>query len=669
MAEVRTEFTGDTTKLENATKRAEKAISDVSKTAEVSSKKIESALNGAGDAAGKMGGSAQKLSGVLNTLSPSAGSAAGAVNDMGDVLEVATEGAAALGIGVGALTAALAVAATVLAVGYVGWKVYNDENERAIALATDQKIANDALIPGLEALEASTQKLKVATGEITQSQADFENAQQKAFDSYNKSMEASIAKIAELHAAQNTLGAAIGDLAEKYVPAWTPLGKVVDAFTTSTAEAQEELDILTEGQKANIEQLRGQTENNKNLKIVVDENTKATKRASEGSKAHAEKLKAEAAALKAATDAEKAAYDIKVSSNEIRVRESNTIQDQIKASHALAEAILLEGATEDEVIAANYKARDEELQAQIQRNRDLKLDTAELEQARVALREETKNKYKESAQKEVDIQKEANDKILQATLDRKDKIIGTYDQILSGIGSIASEIGSRISDELSATESALEAIDSKLEEISDSGKDYAKESGDALVDAYMDGKVSLDDLSSAQKKAIKTELEARKKSLKEKEKAEKDAALYAFRIQQAAAISQTIISTIQGAMAAFQLGPVAGAIAAGAITALGAGEVALIASEKPKLHTGGEVQRTLTVGEAVLNERATRDLGSEAITDLNAGRSLQDNQPATIVYKHKAFEYFMRDNIKLNGVISQTIRKGDRVGQIRRGRG
>ena len=72
----------------------------------------------------------------------------------------------------------------------------------------------------------------------------------------------------------------------------------------------------------------------------------------------------------------------------------------------------------------------------------------------------------------------------------------------------------------------------------------------------------------------------------------------------------------------------------------------------------------------MLSGQGRRALGDDTIREANAGRGDSGGgaQRGQIVYKHRAFEYFVADHLQMNGTLAKTIRKGDRVGQLRRGR-
>ena len=139
----------------------------------------------------------------------------------------------------------------------------------------------------------------------------------------------------------------------------------------------------------------------------------------------------------------------------------------------------------------------------------------------------------------------------------------------------------------------------------------------------------------------------------------------------ALSVAEAVLNAALGVTAQLATGNVPGAIVAGVLGAIAVAMV--VASPPPKLHTGGmapdETPATLRAGEAVLSGQGRRTLGDATINAANAGQ-----QPASsagrgvVVYKHRAFEYFIADHLGMDGTLARTIRGGDRVGQLRRGR-
>ena len=139
----------------------------------------------------------------------------------------------------------------------------------------------------------------------------------------------------------------------------------------------------------------------------------------------------------------------------------------------------------------------------------------------------------------------------------------------------------------------------------------------------------------------------------------------------ALSVAQAVLNAALGVTVQLAIGNIPGAIEAGVMGAIAVASV--VASPPPKLHTGGmapdETPATLRAGEAVLSGQGRRTLGDATINAANAGQ-----QPASsagrgvVVYKHRAFEYFIADHLGMDGTLARTIRGGDRVGQLRRGR-
>lgn len=122
----------------------------------------------------------------------------------------------------------------------------------------------------------------------------------------------------------------------------------------------------------------------------------------------------------------------------------------------------------------------------------------------------------------------------------------------------------------------------------------------------------------------KVRLEQRLDQLEEEGAAYRRLQLVAFRTRKAIAISEAIVNgAVAATRALAELGPVAGAIAAGVIATGTAAEVALISSERPKFHTGldpSETSAVLTKGEGVANVRAMAQPGfREQLAAANAG--------------------------------------------------
>ena len=143
---------------------------------------------------------------------------------------------------------------------------------------------------------------------------------------------------------------------------------------------------------------------------------------------------------------------------------------------------------------------------------------------------------------------------------------------------------------------------------------------------------SMTGASEEERAQIADTIEAKEEELARAEKRRKQAnkaARQQFKSNQALQIANTIIAGSAAAIRAFaELGPIAGALAAGAIAGDTALAVAKIKAQKPpKFHMGGMVEpdetpAILRRGEAVLSERATQRLGRRTIEALNRDEPL-----------------------------------------------
>jgi hypothetical protein len=213
--------------------------------------------------------------------------------------------------------------------------------------------------------------------------------------------------------------------------------------------------------------------------------------------------------------------------------------------------------------------------------------------------------------------------------------------VLNTVGSMADMVTGRI---MSAASSAAQEaagqvaeLTRMIESLGSSTVNAANLSGDALVDAYREGKVAAGDLSKSQKQYIANTLYAEKKAAEEREAAQKKSALAAFRIQKGIAIAVATINAIMGvSQAAGSAPPPANIPAIIAATATGAANIAAaVAVPAPKFHSGtlyvdgprargldaSEVPAILQRGEAVVSRQAMRLPGArQAVQDIQQGR-------------------------------------------------
>jgi hypothetical protein len=253
------------------------------------SKAAAGATKDFGDKAGAAGQNASKLAGFLGMISPQAAEAARSVADLADVGEVASASGSALGVSTAALGVALLAVAEVAAVAYVAYRVYTEESDRAAESAVWLATAEAALTPILEDTRDATIDLKVATGELTEEAGALERASIRAFAAYQQATAATKAQLSGLKAEQSGVFTQLVDMADGIIPAWTPMGVILDGLTTTSAEYQVQVD----GLQGSMDKAAATTRANRDVHEKLIEVEKAGKASKSGiAKASDEQAKA-----------------------------------------------------------------------------------------------------------------------------------------------------------------------------------------------------------------------------------------------------------------------------------------------------------------------------------------------------------------------------------------
>ena len=193
-----------------------------------------------GDTMGTSGSKALKamgpLGGVLAKISPAAGSAASAIAGMTS----AVEGFQAAGMG-----PAVAALAVLLGGAALAWEGYNADANEAAALAATLKTAHQELEPALRAAQLAEIDMAVATGQITEEAGRLQREGVASIQAFADATKTAQLRLKEINAGTGSWSRTIGDLGEslKGTPLFG-LGMEIDAFTTSTAEADAETAAL-----------------------------------------------------------------------------------------------------------------------------------------------------------------------------------------------------------------------------------------------------------------------------------------------------------------------------------------------------------------------------------------------------------------------------------------
>ena len=405
-------------------------------------------------------------------------------------------------------------------------------------------------------------------------------------------------------------------------------------------------------------------------------------KASDAAKAAEEERRATVAALEA---------DLKGLGDAQRAANKAT-DDAAKASAALVKqaAGLAAGPVDAvEALRASYRDLDAQILAQIEANAAAGISTEALEQSRVDLARRVNREIQAIEQERRDDAAEA-DKAAAAAARAYYAELGAAaadaaQSIAGALGDVAGLFLDKWTSALDATQEKLAAVSAGLEELGAAGVNAGALTGDALTQAYLSGKVSLEDLSAAQQAQLETRLKAEETYLAGVEAAQRDAAMKAFNLSKAASVSAAIVA---GALAVVQtlatplVGPIAkAALVAGVVATTGA-QIATIAAEQPTFHSGGfvdavsagaapgrsyapdEVGAKLQTGEAVLSRVARSTLGDDTIRRLNRGEGAAPVVNVTQTYEGRIIGTVVQDQIKTSSALRRslaTTRPGHRV--------
>jgi len=437
----------------------------------------------------------------------------------------------------------------------------------------------------------------------------------------------------------------------------------LEAIGTGTVKLAKRTNELTDVMVDHAAKTRDVSSARKDLKTVTEETTTVTIKLTDAEK---EKIATDKEAKKAAEDAGKASADLVDEVNKL-VGEPVSAVDELRAA---------------------YRELDREILRQMEANQKAGISTETMEQARIDLAKGTARELAKIRQAAADAEAKRLD-------DEKEKQKEYYlsmaslandaaQSISSALGDVADLFIEKWTSALDETRSKLDAVSEGLAEIADAGINAGALTGDALTQAYLSGKVSLDELSSAQQAQLETRLKAEQTYLAGVEAAQREAAMKAFNLSKAASVSSAIVA---GALAVVQalatplVGPIAkAALVAGVVATTGA-QIATIAAEEPTFHSGGfvqavaagaapgrsyapdEVSTRLQTGEAVLSRVGRSMLGDEQIRRANRGVSATPVVNVTQVYDGQIIGKVVQDQIRSSSALRQsmsTVRPGHR---------
>lgn len=627
-------MTAELNKSIKASERAAKAAAEASKRAmqqaTAGAKEASAAVADTGDAFGKAGSNSAKLAGALSMVSPAFGDAARNVADFADVGEVASGvlgKMGPIGAGVAVGLGVLAVAIPLVSEALADQSVESAELMRQYALL---EIATQNAAEAQRAYDSALSKVRVETDVVLGLKSKELAATEASIDAFRQQTQAQIdaqqAAIVQAALAKDRIkddiaaGATVSDRVE--------LEKRLGARLVELDEIQRKARGEQAKSKAELERYievkQGELAVTEQAAQRVADKAKVDARATQATKAKKDAEEKDAAAIKAITD-EIDAY-LKIDADWQRSLEQGRV-----AAEAQAQAIT------DKTVKAieTYSAKLSSLvpSQPLSDVEELQLLIADLDLAmQRAPTEELGMRFKAMSDEAV--------AALEA-LETKTEEAFTIDQaaaFFAGVQTYASDLFSN------------------LQSLSDF---YAEQTATELHNAVAARKALGDDATDDEKKQAKERVEdAREASRKQ------------FELTKALQIAQITINTAGAvAQALASSPPPFNAIAAIAAGAAGAVQLATVQATVPKFHKGGligqpdESMAVVRAGEAVLNPIGRSMLGDNAIREANAGISQGHGGAVQIVYKHKSFDYFVRDHLRTNATLPRALNAGRRLGQ------
>ena len=628
-------MTAELNKSIKASERAAKAAGDASKRAmqQASSAASEASAKvaGVGDKFGTVGSSAGKLAGALSMLGPALGDSARNVADLADVGEVGALAFEGFGAVLLPLTATLALFAAGLAP--IGELIYEEQKraeQTAVALAKYEaatKAADEANSKFASSLSGVNDFIRISTGLETmaaQTARKRGEALREEAAATTAATEEQITRADALLAARKAEQTAItnhlllGKATEEERARLAVLGPEIEAITVAQAQRRDRLVEVSAATEDSIEFMRLEAE-------AIDQVAANDKRRAASVEAKRKAEEKDAAAIKAITD-EIDAY-MKVDADWQRQLELGRIAFEAQAeaiNNKSVRALETYRGKLDTLVPKKPLSDVEELQLLIA-DLDLAMQRAPTEQLGM--------KFKLMSDEAV--------AALEAIQTKTEEAFTLEDAaaFFTGIESYAGNLFAN------------------LQSLSDF---YAEQTETELHNAV-----------AARKALGKDATDDEKKQAKERVEDARDASRKQFELTKALQIAQITINTAGAvAQALASSPPPFNAIAAIAAGAAGAVQLATVQATTPKFHKGGmigqpdESMAIVRSGEAVLNPMGRTMLGDDAIRQANAGISGGHGGGAVqIVYKHKSFDYFVRDHLRTNATLPRALNAGRRLGQ------
>lgn len=191
-------------------------------------------------------------------------------------------------------TVLVPIAAVITAV-YTAWQFYSEDTDRANRITEEVSKVHRDMQPVLDDTRLALLDVAEATGELTAAEAAHIRSAISGLAKWRAAQQDNLARVRELNKAQQGWSAQIGDLGERIADLThgvLPLTYVIDAFTTSTAENQQEIDALNEALRGSTSQLSSNVEAHDAATAAQRRNKAAADASREAIRAQREELEA-----------------------------------------------------------------------------------------------------------------------------------------------------------------------------------------------------------------------------------------------------------------------------------------------------------------------------------------------------------------------------------------
>lgn len=647
-----------------SSEKAAKAAADASKRAMQqagdAAKSAASEVGNIGDKFGTVGSSASKLSGVLNMVAPALGESAGAVNAFADAGEVATMAVEAFGVVLNPVVGILAVFAVGLAP--IG-QLLAEAEERAAAAAKAIEDFSAASEAAGSASDDFSGQLRAINDEI-KVRLKLETSEEQALRSKTGALYASVDALEAAYAAETDSAHA---LLESTRTEYGLLGaKVLSSKATAEeaaryAELGEQINSANETIKTNaarvetaraaadrsVETLKELAAEEEREKARAIASAKAKEAQAAAAKAHAQAMAAEAAQqreLDAIRGKALAIIDSQVSAEGRILQQQRELRAELE-KHPEAYGTLTKAISvlDDQLAALDDKEIDEYLKRQAAAAGQLQTAFDALIPPAVPTRQEQFATL--------------TDQVTQAM---RDGVI-TFDEYEDKLRQIAEAQEETFSPETLAA--FFDGVQSKTSQmfadLTAVSEFFMAQSESAVAEAVAARKALGDDATKDERQQAKERVQDAKEAARKQFELTKALQIAQITINTAAAVAQALASSP----------PPFNAIAAIAAGAAGAVQLATVQATQPKFHKGGligqpdESMAVVRAGEAVLNPMGRSMLGDDTIRQANAGIAQGHGGAVQIVYKHKSFDYFVRDHLRTNATLPRALHAGRRLGQ------